>query len=319
MLPAQSVRILSLVPADASDIRDTSAETFSDIDRRAFRASLFSIVGAVLFVVAGLLALLTAVRLLRRYRTPVAAAERPISDAAILRGAGAELRSVRRERENGGWTPELAGRALAALRIPATYLMGRKVGVAALAAPQPAAPPSATPESPVFNPQSGGLLLRTGWPKRKTLAVSGAVTPQTVSRGRAETGTSAKRGAILDQLSTALTTFTTAQYGCAGATMDDGALDQALATAFELLKRVRLEQTWIMTLTMCHRSCRLLHQSSGCARLRARPTIWLAGDPTRFEHRARPIKPADSVPLLGVSVVRPPEGRAGETVWGARK
>ena len=153
---------------------------------------------------------------------------------------------MRRERENGGWTPELAGRALAALRIPATYLMGRKVGVAVLAGPQPPAQPSAAPETAAFNPQSGGLLLRTGWPKRKTLAVSGAITPQTVSRGQASNGASAKRSAILDQLSTALTTFTTAQYGRAAATMDDGALDQALATAFELLKRVRLEQTWIM-------------------------------------------------------------------------
>src|SRR5471032_869064 len=36
VLPAQSVRILALVPFDASDIRDTaSAETFSDIDQRA--------------------------------------------------------------------------------------------------------------------------------------------------------------------------------------------------------------------------------------------------------------------------------------------
>src|SRR3954454_20115886 len=39
VLPAQSMRVLSLVPGDASDIRDTSAsDTFSDIDQRAFRA-----------------------------------------------------------------------------------------------------------------------------------------------------------------------------------------------------------------------------------------------------------------------------------------
>src|SRR5215471_11980893 len=59
MLPAQSVKVLSLVPADASDIRDTSsAENFTDIDRRAFRANLFAVIGAILFVVAGLLSLL---------------------------------------------------------------------------------------------------------------------------------------------------------------------------------------------------------------------------------------------------------------------
>src|SRR4029079_1425317 len=46
MMPAQSIKVLSLVPADASDIRDTSsAETFGDIDQRAFRANLFTVIG----------------------------------------------------------------------------------------------------------------------------------------------------------------------------------------------------------------------------------------------------------------------------------
>src|SRR5436190_5322511 len=66
LLPAQSVRVMSLVPADASDIRDTSAETFGDIDQRAFRANLFTVIGTVLFVVAALLALLALVRVFRR-------------------------------------------------------------------------------------------------------------------------------------------------------------------------------------------------------------------------------------------------------------
>src|SRR3954465_9521138 len=74
VLPAQSVRVLSLVPADASDIRDTSSgETFSDIDQPAFRANLYTVVGSVLFVLAGLMALLGLVRLFRRYRKPVVA------------------------------------------------------------------------------------------------------------------------------------------------------------------------------------------------------------------------------------------------------
>src|SRR3954453_1603865 len=107
VLPAQSVRILSLVPGDASDIRDTSAsETFGDIDQRAFRANLFTIIGGVLFVLAGLMALLGLVRLFRMYRKPVVESERLISDTAILSGVGRELSRVQRERDSG-WTPEL--------------------------------------------------------------------------------------------------------------------------------------------------------------------------------------------------------------------
>src|SRR5262249_19178668 len=122
MLPPLSIRVLSLVPADAADIRDTPVETFGDIDQRAFRANLFTVVGGTLFVVAALLALLAAVRLYRRYRTPATAAERPITDGAILRGVGRELAAVRRDRNaGGGWAPEQAARALAALRVAATY------------------------------------------------------------------------------------------------------------------------------------------------------------------------------------------------------
>jgi hypothetical protein len=240
LLPAQSIKVLSLVPADAADIRDTSAETFTDIDARAFRANLFSVVGTVLFVVAALLTLLAIVRLVRRYRTPSAATARPLSDAAILRAAAAELRAVRRAREDGGWTPELAGRALAALRVPAAYTLGRKVGFVVVGTGAP-------PESALREFQSGGsLFLRTGWPKTKTIAVSGAVTAQTIARERARAGIGAKRAALLDALAGALAAFTTAQYGRVDGTLDDAALDGALATAFDVLKRVRLEQTWIM-------------------------------------------------------------------------
>src|SRR5215510_1376415 len=123
LLPSQSIRVVSLVPADASDIRDTSVETFGDIDQRAFRANLFTVIGTVLFVVAGLLALLAIVRVVRRYRTPSTATAQLITDGAILRGVGRELAAVRRERDGGGWTPDLAGRALAALRIAATYAL----------------------------------------------------------------------------------------------------------------------------------------------------------------------------------------------------
>ena len=38
-----------------------------------------------------------------------------MTDQGVLRGVGRELAPVRRERDGGGWTPELAGRALAAL------------------------------------------------------------------------------------------------------------------------------------------------------------------------------------------------------------
>src|SRR5436190_16614192 len=55
LLPAQSMRVMSMVPADASDIRDTTTETFADVDQRSFRASLLIVIGGVLFALAALM------------------------------------------------------------------------------------------------------------------------------------------------------------------------------------------------------------------------------------------------------------------------
>jgi hypothetical protein len=241
LLAPQSVKVVSLVPADAADIRDTPVETFGDIDQRSFRANLFTVIGTTLFVVAGLLALLGAVRLYRRYRAPATVSDRPITDGAILRGVGRELAAVRRDRNNGGgWTPDLAARALAALRVAATYALGRRVGYrklnrhAALSTEQSAL-------------SDGTLVLRNGLFRGKPIAVSGAITPQTVARELARGGaaSNARRTALLESLAEALTTFTTAGYSRDGK-LDDVALDEALSTAFQVLKRMRIEQTWIM-------------------------------------------------------------------------
>lgn len=235
LLPSQSVRVMSLVPADATDIRDTAGETFGDLDQRAFRANLFTIIGGVLFTLAGLMALLALVRLARRYRKTSTATERLMTDQAVLRGVGRELAHVRRERDSGGWTPELAGRALAALRIAGTYLVGRPVSL------MPANKLTAEGQDV---PEAGRLILRAGWPRPKRIAVSGAVTSLTMTRELAR-GANARRTVLLESLGRALSIFTTAHFGREG-TLDEGALDESLGTAREVLSRAKLEQLWVM-------------------------------------------------------------------------
>lgn len=237
ILPATSVRILSLVPNDASDIRDTSsAETFSDIDQRAFRANLFTVIGGVLFVLAALMALLALVRLFQRYRKPVVASEKLISDGAILSGVGRELSAVQRDRDGGSWTPELASRALGALRIVSTYAIGRPVSQ--MPASRLLADGSETAEP-------GRLILKVGWPRGKRIAVSGAVTPQTVARTMARPGQTAAHLALLDTVSRALASLTTATFSRDGV-LDASALDEAMATSKSVLRRMKFEQMWFM-------------------------------------------------------------------------
>jgi hypothetical protein len=237
ILPAQSVRVLSLVPSDAADIRDTSSgETFSDIDQRAFRANLFTVIGGVLFVLAGLMAILGLARLFQRYRKPTVASARLITDAAILSGVGRELSAVQRQRDDGGWSVEVAGRALGALRIAATYAIGRPV--------------SQMPASRLLadggeTAEPGRLILKAGWPRGKRIAVSGAVTPQTIVRALALPGSTAAHTALLERVSQALAALTAATFNREGA-LDDSALDEALATTKQLLRRMKFEQLWFM-------------------------------------------------------------------------
>jgi hypothetical protein len=259
VLPPHSVRVLSLVPADATDIRDTTAETFADVDQRAFRANLLIVIGGVLFALAGLMALLAIVRLVARYRKPSTATDRLVTDGAILRGVGRELAAVQTARNDGGWTPALAGRALAALRVAAAFAVGRRVARAAQSTVASRQLADATQQavktrhSPVTNyemPQTGPLsdegrfIVNVGWLRPKPIAVSGSVTSQVVASAIARCA-SPSRVALLEGLEEALTRFTAAQYGREAA-LDDTALDESLAAGGRVLRRLKIDQLWPM-------------------------------------------------------------------------
>ncbi len=238
LLPPLSIRVLSLVPSDASDIRDASAETFADVDRRAFRANLFVVIGGVLFTLAGLVALLTLVRAFLASRKPAAAADRLVSDGAILRGVGRELSAVQREREASGWTVPLAARAAAAMRIIGTYALGQR-----------AARALTTARADNGAVSDGRIIIKSGWPKTKYIAVSGAATTRSMASAIKLTG-NGRRPGELEGIEDALQRFTSAQYTRPiegkSERLDDTALDESLAAARGALNRLKLEQTWVM-------------------------------------------------------------------------
>jgi hypothetical protein len=254
LLPPLSMRVLSLVPADASDIRDASSETFADVDRRSFRANLFTVVGGVLFALAALVGILTLVRLYLRTRKPAAAADRLVGDATILRKVGRELAAVQRAREDGGWDAGLAARALAALRIIASYAVGRPAARAVVnpegsATNQPVPLIAATEGNgqPALVGSDGRIVVNVGWPRAKQIAVSGSATARSMANAIAKSS-NGRRPGELESMEEALSRFTIAQYGqrAEGAGLDDAALDQSLAASQQLLRKLRFEQTWVM-------------------------------------------------------------------------
>jgi hypothetical protein len=149
----------------------------------------------------------------------------------VLAGTRRELAAIRRERDERGWSESLAGRALAASRVVAACALGR--GVAHDTA-------SDGPHAP-----DGSFVVRRGILRKTPVRVSSSVTADHVARdlARLPESEAGDRRHLLETLRDALTTLTSTQYGQRPA-VDDGALDEALASSIEAVRRVKREHSW---------------------------------------------------------------------------
>jgi hypothetical protein len=231
ILPSESVRVLSLVPADATDIRDAPAWTFGDIEAQRFRARVFFVAAGILFAAAGLVTIVALLRLARRYRQEGAVGRRLLSDRAVLRGVGRELSAVRRQTQQEGWTRELAGRALAALRVAGSIALGRPVGQVAAAAG--------------VNGYDGQLVMRGGLLRGKKALVSGSATADAVAQALVSGQGSAGHRQALEEVQVALARFTTALFG-REEKLDDTALGESLSDSFRVVRRLKVENLWLV-------------------------------------------------------------------------
>src|SRR5688572_12481212 len=206
-LPRTSVRLISIVPDDTSDIREAPAAAFTRIEDRESRANLLQTIATVLFGLAGVIAVMMLVGMVRRKSKSEAVVHARLAGRTVLGAVSRELDDVQRA-SRGGWTPELAGRALAALRIAGTYAVGLTVG-------QRLAKPGEVPVD--------GELVVSGPFGRGRAFVSGSATSEGASVAFAPHG-----------LAEALKTLTMARYG---RTEKGGDLDDAIATAIRVTKQ----------------------------------------------------------------------------------
>jgi hypothetical protein len=205
-LPRASVRLLSLVPDDTSDIRETPAAMFTSIENRESRANLLQTVAGILFGLAGVVTVVVLIGMLRRKAPKSAAAAAHLGPRTILSAVSKELDDVQRA-SRGGWTPELAGRALAALRIAAAYATNRAIGQR----------PAAATETPL----DGVVVVRAFG--RGDVYVSGAATTESSGLAGAPAG-----------LADALKTLTVSRYG--RIEKFDSMADEAVQTALRVTK-----------------------------------------------------------------------------------
>jgi hypothetical protein len=138
-----------------------------------------------------------------------------------------ELAAVRQRREASGWTGESVDRALAALRIAASYALSRLPAQREV----------------VSRPRRIEGAIVHGATRGRHIVVSAAVTPESVRRERTlassdDRGADARRLERLESLHEALARFTSASYA-ARPSLDSDALDRALAVATRLVETER--------------------------------------------------------------------------------
>jgi len=205
-LPRASVRLISLVPDDTSDIREAPVSMFTGIENRESRANLMQTVAGVLFGLAGVVAIVMLIGMLRRKAPKSAAAAAHLGPRPILGAVAKELDEVQRA-SRGGWTPELVCRALAALRIAGAYATNRAVGQ--------------IPAKAAEIPREGVVVVRSFG--RGDVYVSGAATAESASFASAPAG-----------LADALRALTVSRYG--RVEKFDSMADEAMQTAIRVTK-----------------------------------------------------------------------------------
>lgn len=214
VLPPESVRVLSLVPATAVDIRELPGETFGDVEARLFRANLIGIAAMAIGVAAAGVLLLGAVRMRREWRGAAAGREDAVPAWRVARTALGELRAVRDATAAQGWTGDLVARALAALRIAAALALGRPVAERAAGATVGGAAVDGTASDGRAVDPEGRLPVRRGLFGRETVFVSSALTARDIDREPPRVGVESAEGApAIETLRAGLAGFAGARYG----------------------------------------------------------------------------------------------------------
>ncbi len=231
-LPPEVMRVESMVPDGATDIRDATGASFAALDTLNFRAGIFNIVGIALTAFGALVVLLLLVRLARGSRKRTPADKRELSMGALLGVATRELAAVGQERGSAGWTDALLDRALSATRVAAAGAIGRKIS-------------QRTVETGV---EVGEGRLLTSGPRRGTARiVSAPTTANDLARQLPKLSAADARRSTIESLRDALNSFTAAQYGRPG-TRNESALDDAFEAATRAASAVKSEYSFPKTI-----------------------------------------------------------------------
>jgi hypothetical protein len=167
------------------------------------------------------------IRASRPFRAKAPGAVKQVGPFAGLGACAAALRDIRAEvSSEGGWSADLARRALPALRLAGAWALGRPVaqekvkrGVAV---------------------REGQVVLRRGWLRPERSVLSASSTPSQIAAAAERDDLGGRTRQALQELRPALETFSTVAYGRAEAPIDRAELDSALSQGLDAIQRLRI-------------------------------------------------------------------------------
>jgi hypothetical protein len=152
LVPAMPIKVLSLVPADASDIRDSGEASFASVQALRTRSRTFRAIAYALGALAAAMVIVALVPLARRARRATDRERALVPDRVILDRAAASLEETQHRAARDGWNDETIASALSAARLITATAIGHRVSQKAL--PLNGASPD------------GRLVVEYGFPRR---------------------------------------------------------------------------------------------------------------------------------------------------------
>ena len=230
LLPMMPIKVLSMVPNDASDIRDASEASLAAVDSLRFRASLFRVLTIAFGALATVMIVLALVPLARS-TTVLSNADRDrIPDRAVMNRVAGDLGGLQQRVAGEGWTDDAVARALGLTRLVAASAIDRPISQRVLANG------GVVPE--------GRLLVQYGLIKPSRATVSSPVTADDLARATTQSNTfSTTRRQQIEGLQSAIVVLTNALYRKAPV-RDSAALDEAARHALGVARDVAQERSW---------------------------------------------------------------------------
>ena len=229
LLPMLPIKVLSMVPNDAVDIRDGSEAGLAAVDSLRLRSSLFRVLALAFAALAAVMAVV-ALWPLARSTTVVAGAERDrIPDHAVMNRVADELGELQK-RVAGGWTDAAAARALVLTRLVAAAAIARPISQKESAAGD------VVPDS--------RLLVQYGLIKTMRATVSSPATAADLARGLSQPNAfSPSQRVQLEGLQSAMLALANALYR-KEPVRDSSTLDDAVRQAIGVARAIAQQRKW---------------------------------------------------------------------------